>query len=469
MNTGNDFELSRRKILAGLGGIGIASAGAGLGTTAYLADREDIEDNKLVAGQLDLRIDWQQKYFGPEENKDHYAPYGPAGYPYVNAHPDHDGSGEQSLALNDTAVRYSDNDRNIQEYLTCETLSNFGPGDFNTDKRTQDHLIELEDVKPGDCGEITFSYHLCDNPGYVWFFGELGEIDPALAEAVEVQLWYDLECTNEVDEEDTIIFEGGSLSEVLADLEGGVQLDSTVYDSEGVDIGGDDGGSDAGGGGDNGGSDDDSSNGECVLVGKIDDVKDGVFSGVDGGSAVNNNEFNFNERANRPPPFGGGEYLARDATVRIDITEFKDGNESEPVAFTAEVIDGDYGLCGIDVRGGGDIERFDDLGCTTSTEIVTNLEIRGGQRAAISNIEFFVCDVDDPDPPDPDPPGVPGECFPANETFCIGFEWCLPTDTEIEGIDDVNDLQGKSVVFDLGFYTEQCRHNDEPSGPPGGA
>ncbi|MDG5759185.1 hypothetical protein QA600_07500 [Natronococcus sp. A-GB1] len=459
MNTGNDFELSRRKILAGLGGIGIASAGAGLGTTAYLADREDIEDNELVAGQLDLRIDWQQKYFGPEENGDHYAPYGPAGYPYVNAHPDHDSSGEQSLDLGDTDVRYSDNDRNIQEYLTCETLSNFGPGDFDNDKRTQDHLIELEDVKPGDCGEITFSYHLCDNPGYVWFLGDLAETDPALADAIDVQLWYDLECTNEVDDEDTVIFDEGSLREVLADLKGGIPLDPSVYGGVAVEDA-EDNGSDSG---------DDSSDGECVLVGKVDIGDGGGFGDVDGGSAVNGNEFNFNEQTSRPPPFGGGEYLARDATISIDITEFKDDDESEPVAFTAEVIDGDYGICGIHVRGGNDRETFDDLGCTTSTEIVTNLETRGGQRAAISNIEFFVCDVDDPDPPDPDPPGVPRECFPANETFCIGFEWCLPTDTEIEGIDDVNDLQGKSVVFDLGFYTEQCRHNDEPSGPPGGA
>lgn len=88
-----------------------------------------------------------------------------------------------------------------------------------------------------------------------------------------------------------------------------------------------------------------------------------------------------------------------------------------------------------------------------------------GNRPTISNTEFYACPSDS-NPLDPGPPQVPGECFPADETFCIGFEWCLPAGTEIEGINDVNDLQGKPIGFDLGFYTEQCRHNDDPSGPP---
>jgi plastocyanin len=30
-------------------------------------------------------------------------------------------------------------------------------------------VIDLGDVKPGDFGEVTFDFALCDNPGYVWF------------------------------------------------------------------------------------------------------------------------------------------------------------------------------------------------------------------------------------------------------------------------------------------------------------
>jgi len=36
-------------------------------------------------------------------------------------------------------------------------------------------LIDIEDVKPGDFGEVTFDFALCDNPGYLWMNGELLE------------------------------------------------------------------------------------------------------------------------------------------------------------------------------------------------------------------------------------------------------------------------------------------------------
>jgi predicted ribosomally synthesized peptide with SipW-like signal peptide len=125
----NTFELTRRKALAGLGTIGVASAGAGLGTTAFFSDEESFEDNQLTAGELDLRIDWQQTYDGPPGEG---APYGEGGAPYVNAHPDHDDDGIQSLdsdefdsVPDDGVVTYEEEGANIQEYLTCETLSNF--------------------------------------------------------------------------------------------------------------------------------------------------------------------------------------------------------------------------------------------------------------------------------------------------------------------------------------------------------
>lgn len=50
------FELSRRSVLAGLGGVGAASAAAGLGTTALFSDEESFTDNSLDAGALNLRV-----------------------------------------------------------------------------------------------------------------------------------------------------------------------------------------------------------------------------------------------------------------------------------------------------------------------------------------------------------------------------------------------------------------------------
>jgi hypothetical protein len=46
------------------------------------------------------------------------------------------------------------------------------------------------------------------------------------------------------------------------------------------------------------------------------------------------------------------------------------------------------------------------------------------------------------------------ECFAGDgESHYVAFEWWLP-------INHANQIQGDSVSFDLGFYTEQCRHND---------
>ena len=45
------------------------------------------------------------------------------------------------------------------------------------------------------------------------------------------------------------------------------------------------------------------------------------------------------------------------------------------------------------------------------------------------------------------------DCFINSNTAYIGLEWWLP-------VDHGNEVQGDSVEFDFGFYTEQCRHND---------
>lgn len=50
------LELSRRRLLGGLGTIGLASAGAGLGTSAYFNDTESFVGNSIQAGTLDLEV-----------------------------------------------------------------------------------------------------------------------------------------------------------------------------------------------------------------------------------------------------------------------------------------------------------------------------------------------------------------------------------------------------------------------------
>ena len=51
---------------------------------------------------------------------------------------------------------------------------------------------------------------------------------------------------------------------------------------------------------------------------------------------------------------------------------------------------------------------------------------------------------------DPDPGR---DCLPNSTTAYVGFEWWVPRDVGSE-------IQTDSMSFDIGFYTEQCRHND---------
>jgi predicted ribosomally synthesized peptide with SipW-like signal peptide len=243
--TDNDkLALSRRKVLAGLGTIGLASAGVGLGTSAYFSDVETFSNNVLTAGALDLVVDWEEHYYYDQDDlseldirysiedltDDEQAMY--VGFPdpespLVFVHMD-DVDGIQD-------------DLNIEFYNACE---DFAQMDENLDptngrgagKRTANAdtilnydafmegatpeiapLVNLHDVKPGDFGELTLSTHLCDNPGYLWLQGELVDWsegspmytepemkdpdedgaetptvdDIELLDAVQTMLWYD--------------------------------------------------------------------------------------------------------------------------------------------------------------------------------------------------------------------------------------------------------------------------------------
>jgi predicted ribosomally synthesized peptide with SipW-like signal peptide len=107
-----------------------------------------------------------------------------------------------------------------------EELVTLGRTD-NEDTRLDDGspapLISLEDVKPGDFGEITFSTHLCHNPGYLWMrmpggldLDENGLSEPEseseqeqegtveLADEIQTTIWYDNNCNNLIDTEEKL-------------------------------------------------------------------------------------------------------------------------------------------------------------------------------------------------------------------------------------------------------------------------
>jgi len=239
-------------MLAGIGVVGLASAGAGAGTSAFFSDEEEFVDNSLVAGELDLLVDWQQTYdFGE-------------GHTFVSAHPDHDGDGQQSVEIDGEILNYSDfpdetdpdsNGANIPE-LNCDTIPPLSEADFGTDPVTDEAmetLVQFSDIKPGDSGEITFSLHLCDNPGYLWmqadnvsedggmFTDPEMAVDPdnlgTLGDEIQARLWYDEDCDNVYDATEpvdimlTLDFSGSMLYEEYGGLvsNDGIQINGSSY------------------------------------------------------------------------------------------------------------------------------------------------------------------------------------------------------------------------------------------------
>ncbi|RBI61728.1 hypothetical protein DMJ13_13615 [halophilic archaeon] len=194
--TDDKFDLSRRKLLGAFGAMGAAGALGGAGTMAYFNDEENSAGNTFTAGELDLKIDWEEHYNGKK--------------------------------------------------IEDQDLTNDPGPIFNTDK--------LDDVKPGDHGEATISLHVFDNPAWVRMAGELtsnddngltepekkvddtgGEGEGELADEIEVKVWYDgTEAeegggNNEFEDDELLIAEG-SLREVLDQLEGGILLGDQTAD-----------------------------------------------------------------------------------------------------------------------------------------------------------------------------------------------------------------------------------------------
>ncbi|OYR46821.1 SipW-dependent-type signal peptide and vWA domain-containing protein [Halorubrum sp. Ea8] len=557
--------LSRRSILAGLGAVGLASAGAGLGTTAYFNDTESFDGNTLTAGQLDLLVDWQQTYdFGE-------------GRHFVSAHPDHDGDGEQSIAADNDAgqIRYSDfpdetdddsNGANIP-VLDCENIPPLSEAKFNIDPVTgeeMDKLVQLTDVKPGDSGEITFSLHLCDNPGYIWMqAGNVSDdggtetepeliVDPDnlgdLGDAIQATLWYDEDCDNVYDGAEpvdimlTLDFSGS----MLYDQYGGVVSDDditvggTTYSettkidlvelgtrqfvsylqSQGSDVqvgvayfDGDNDGNPrvgllepltvalddvdaaltglrqklanvvSGPTNDpnvNEGDPDPFSNASNIATGTYigagvdvaqEELTDSGRSGAEKRNIVLSDGESFNgsggssfaspEDAATSARLGpGGEIPPSPPSVETDVYTINvDGS-----AATLQAMAGPAG------GSGGDPTFFNDVSDPLNIpSVFGNLAAQTGQEKVI--MDGSLADVLDAledgdgipldgnrstpyDEFDDDPADANREPFAGDGVMhCVALEWELPFDVG-------NEVQGDTLGFDLGFYTEQARHND---------
>jgi hypothetical protein len=262
----NQLNISRRKVLAGLGTIGIASAGAGLGTTAFFRDEESVAA-ELQAGRLDILIDYRATYGtwldqdGTDAIVDGTAVADPsegAMQTYVVGQaPDfrnEDGSMltgegwadvtnsldaclfedttdvETELAAMIGSEMYTppDSVSGLSVDGTRETDDGFFPGYIDG---AEGVMFDLNDVKPKDEGEATISVHLCDNPAFLGLTAEVIEalendvVEPEnvgdfvdddaaseLANYIYVRAWLDSDCSNTYEEADETLVYQGSLA-----------------------------------------------------------------------------------------------------------------------------------------------------------------------------------------------------------------------------------------------------------------
>jgi predicted ribosomally synthesized peptide with SipW-like signal peptide len=185
MTRKQSYDLSRRSVLLGLGTVGLASAGAGLGTTAYFSDRESFVGNSLQAGSLDLFVRYDATY-------------------------DSDGA--------------------------VENMADEASGTVDGDPAGTFYV--LDDVKPGDSGRVTFCFEVEDNPSYMWACGDLTQAENGMTEPeAEVDATDDVgELAESIDATLSYCSADGS---VLAEIADGTLLDLFGALNAGVPLDGD--------------------------------------------------------------------------------------------------------------------------------------------------------------------------------------------------------------------------------------
>jgi predicted ribosomally synthesized peptide with SipW-like signal peptide len=525
-NDDTKFELTRRKILAGLGGVGLASAGAGLGTSAFLNDTESFENNTITAGELDLKVDWQQTYYGPGAD-------GTVGEHPVNAYPDTNGDGIQDLdgvvysgagevepvfdAAEIPACCDCDDDEYYVSYggesyciraisgdESTEEFYDYDAGEWSSlnkdiqrrnttvlflyeDDEGDLHLFiihnQLDNTRSSEEGFVASvtvegaeggqwlnaAWTDQDEPGtdideyqnadgsnvatadWAWQNrktdgGVLGTLDedfalrvtPALNDAAT----YDGNSVfqDQTDIERLVLLDGDTSTEVVLEDTVGTDGDLdpvTIHSACGIDSG----------------SDLDTpavfqseTYPDQEQLVQLDDVKPGDSGEITFSLHLCNNPgyvwltaANFTNGAGETPepePTSDDGELAQNTMVRIWYDDDCDNQRD----------DGEQLVFGPGIGG------YTDYGGDQPATLAAAMDLVGGMDEDGGMIPL---DGDGDMGWDDGPTSEARDCLPGETGICVGFEWWVPTSVG-------NEIQGDEVGFDLGFYAEQCRHNDNP-------
>jgi hypothetical protein len=446
----------------------------------------------------------------------------------LEAYPDGDDDGVQDDFMDSNVCTDDDPLADVPDNIDPTQFNRTNNADtYDDDAGEPLPLINLDDVKPGDFGEVTFSFHLCTNPGYVWMNADNvtaaengvtepeaddpdedqveGEGNPALKQEeegdktvelldeIQTALWYDQNCNNLIDGGDggggelcvqLVLDSSGSMSNTDGDdetrnaelISGAKTLASNILDENEdnrvgvVDF-----------------------DGDADLVLSVADDEDGLF-GEDENGTPDSQEIDQVESAidtintNGSTNIGAGIDTADEdlancpsgaQTVQIVVTDGQgsvgtspddavgdDGNTDEIFAVGTGGATEDTLMTF--ARPSNDSHVFLTEGEDTFEDVLSELggELLSGEKvlfegslrdALLALTEDNGVPLSPPSESDFDETADPDdaaarECFMGETTQCIGFSWWLP-------LDHGNEVQSDSVGFDLGFYTEQCRHN----------
>jgi len=136
-------------MLAGLGAVGLASAGAGLGTSAYFSDEESFTNNSLTAGTLDMSV----------------------------------------TAEIVAADEYWSQQFDVGSSTVADGNYTFFDSGGNQTGESPTFSFAVDDIKPGDWAIICFDIEVESNPGYVQVrtesFDEFGGANPEPEQGAE--------------------------------------------------------------------------------------------------------------------------------------------------------------------------------------------------------------------------------------------------------------------------------------------
>jgi len=497
------FNLSRRKALAALGTIGVASAGAGLGTSAYFSDQETFENNQLTAGTLDLGVGYTTHYSNWSSDEDN----GVSVRMYDGAAGETGSAGdlqpgETGMPTNDAwLIAVDDPDTFLSNTQTGTTEGNGSCGSL-TQADGESAIVSVGDVKPGDFGEVTFDLELCTNPGYVWMNnpngvtadengvtepeaddpqedGAANSTDPAdveLLDVVQAAVWLD-DGDNYQDGGESPLL-SGDLRNVLNALNSGngVRIDGQNIDASGSKPDADTFTTPGVNRFDNDG--DGNYDVDVELVGNPDgsgqvahltsggqSTTDYATTAVSVGETIGNISsltYDYYEGANNTAANPDEVWILIEESNGSRHVVWQNGgtgndgtiDDSWQTRDVGDELSGSGSTPGLNgwmrVTDTGHVS----LGGTPESEYGSDAEVVsmaagvGGLSGAVSDVY-----VTNPSLNSSSLSAFPTACFRGETDFSAAFAWWVP-------VDHGNQIQSDIVEFDLGFYTEQCRHND---------